>query len=468
MTAMSETKKAALSGKYVAYSEYKDSGVEWLGEIPSHWKVKKIKHFGRVLGGFAFKSGDFIKQGYPVIKITNVSHLVMSFNEQAYLPEKFAHENAEYIAQPNSLIFAMTRPIIAGGIKVAKMPKLEKMPLINQRVGFLKIEDENITDYILFSSLSNSFIAQFENNMTITNQPNISSEGIESVSLPFPPKNELEKIVTFLDHETAKIDTLIEKQQQLIELLKEKRQAVVSHAVTKGLNPDAPMKDSGVEWLGEVPEHWDVVKCAYLGQLFGSETIKEDLIQAEGDIPFIKVSSLSLDSFDLDEKNHFVSSSKVSINKCNSNYVVFPKRGAAIFTNKVNIVREKSFIDPNLMGWKLNNNIKAEYVAYLLKLRGLGDIADVSTVPQINNKHIEPMKFPLPPLGEQEDILNSLLKKNEQFNQLIKESYSATNLLKERRTALISAAVTGKIDVRNWVAPTTSSDTNEAVQKVTA
>ncbi|PSU93976.1 hypothetical protein C0W35_09745 [Photobacterium kishitanii] len=210
----------------------KNSGVEWLGEVPEHWSVKKIKHFGRVIGGFAFKSGDFIKQGYPVVKITNVSHLTMSFNELAYLPETFAHDNSEYIAPPNSLVFAMTRPIIAGGIKVAKMPKLEKMPLINQRVGFLKIEDENLTDYILFSSLSNSFIAQFKNNMTITNQPNISSEGIESVSFPFPPKDELKEITAYLTNNENKFDSLIKKSKEQVHLLTERRTALISAAVT--------------------------------------------------------------------------------------------------------------------------------------------------------------------------------------------------------------------------------------------
>ncbi|HDM8039742.1 TPA: restriction endonuclease subunit S [Vibrio fluvialis] len=210
----------------------KDSGVEWLGEVPEHWQVKKIKHFGRVIGGYAFKSGDFVEQGYPVIKITNVSHLKLSFTEQAFLPEKFSYENSEYIAPQNSLVFAMTRPIISGGIKVAKMPNLEKMPLINQRVGFLKIEDEDLTNFILFSSLSNSFVAQFKNNMTITNQPNISSEGIESVSLPLPPTAELKLITDYLNNNERRFNKLIKKSNNQVELLQERRTALISAAVT--------------------------------------------------------------------------------------------------------------------------------------------------------------------------------------------------------------------------------------------
>ncbi|WP_417883419.1 restriction endonuclease subunit S [Vibrio rumoiensis] len=210
----------------------KDSGVEWLGEVPEHWQIKKIKHFGRVIGGYAFKSGDFVEQGYPVIKITNVSHLKLSFTEQAFLPEKFSYENSEYIAPQNSLVFAMTRPIISGGIKVAKMPKLEKMPLINQRVGFLKIEDEDLTNFILLSSLSNSFVAQFKNNMTITNQPNISSEGIESVSLPLPPTAELKLITDYLNNNERRFNKLIKKSNNQVEFLQERRTALISAAVT--------------------------------------------------------------------------------------------------------------------------------------------------------------------------------------------------------------------------------------------
>jgi type I restriction enzyme S subunit len=122
----------------------------------------------------------------------------------------------------------------------------------------------------------------------------LSTQQISPYKSVIPSRVEQRNITIFLDHETAKIDNLIEKQQQLIELLKEKRQAVISHAVTKGLNPDVPMKDSGVEWLGEVPQHWNVVKGGYIGRLFGSESVSESSVSDFGQLPFIKVSTLSL------------------------------------------------------------------------------------------------------------------------------------------------------------------------------
>ena len=210
----------------------KESGVEWLGEVPAHWEVKKIKHFGRVKGGFAFKSGDFVEAGYPVLKISNISHLSLNFDDASFLPNTYAEIYSEYKAGRNSLAFAMTRPIISGGIKVARVPNSDKMPLINQRVGFLELDDEFLLEFILFSSMSNSFSSQFSNNMTITNQPNISSEGIESVSIPIPPRNELVEIVDKLKTIEIEFEELQRLTESQVELLQERRTALISAAVT--------------------------------------------------------------------------------------------------------------------------------------------------------------------------------------------------------------------------------------------
>ncbi len=203
--------------------------------------------------------------------------------------------------------------------------------------------------------------------------------------------------------------------------------------------------------LGEVPEHWEVVKGGYIGQLFGSESISEDKVVEDGEVPFIKVSTLTTEGFEISKPKWFINR-KIDkyINK-RSGYIVFPKRGAAIYTNKVNVVYTPSVIDPNLMGWILNKSAINEFIALVLKTRRLDDIADVSTVPQINNKHINPEKFPLPPIEEQRRIVDHLRKKTSAFEKLIYLAEEQIQLMQERRTALISAAVTGKIDVRDWV-----------------
>jgi type I restriction enzyme S subunit len=164
----------------------KDSGVEWLGKVPEHWEVKRIKHFGKVIGGFAFKSTDFTDEGYPVIKISNVSHLSFDWGDSSFLPLNFSFMHKEYLAPNGALVFAMTRPVISGGIKVTLLDD-DSAPLVNQRVGFMVVKNKDMARYILISTQSSAFLAHFVNNMTVTNQPNISSEGIESIYIPVPP-----------------------------------------------------------------------------------------------------------------------------------------------------------------------------------------------------------------------------------------------------------------------------------------
>ena len=201
-------------------------------------------------------------------------------------------------------------------------------------------------------------------------------------------------------------------------------------------------KGSGVEWVGQVPKHWSLIKGGYIGSVFGSEPISEDLVVDEGILPFIKVSDLSSNGLGCDSFQWFVEKSKAKSCRKQKNYIVFPKRGAAIFTNKVNIITVDSIIDPNLMGWKISNIGIVKFIALLLKSRGLKDIADVSTVPQINAKHILPEKFPIPPVAEQQQIANFLDHETAKIDTLIEKQQQLIKLLKEKRQAVISHAVT--------------------------
>lgn len=209
----------------------KDSGVEWLGQVPEHWSVKRLKDFSTIVGGYAFKSTDFQDTGYPVVKISNVSHLEIDWSDKSYLPPLFAEEYKEYIAPKGALVFAMTRPVIKGGIKVFMMNE-ECAPLINQRVGFMKVKSHNTSMFLLRASLSAPFLAQFINNMTVTNQPNISGEGIGNVKVSFPPRAELLKINNFLNDIESKYGLLITKNIEQIQLLQERKTALISAAVT--------------------------------------------------------------------------------------------------------------------------------------------------------------------------------------------------------------------------------------------
>ena len=420
--------------KYQTYPAYKDSGVEWFGKVPEHWYPLRFKY---VISEKKKTSNANLDAGS-----ISFGKVIYKNNENLSTETKDSYQEVlagEFLINPLNLNYDLLSlrtalstinvVVSTGYIVLLCEQRLVKnyvrWLLYQFDVAHMKTLGAGVRQTINFSDIGNSFFLE-------------------------PSPEEQQKIAQFLDHETAKIDTLIEKQQRLIELLKEKRQAVISHAVTKGLNPNAPMKPSGVEWLGDVPVGWDILKGGLIGRLFGSESVSDENVKSEGDIPFIKVSTLSLDGVTLGEIDFFVDSSLSKQIKTNINYLVFPKRGAAIFTNKVNIVSVDSVIDPNLMGWEIGHKAKTEFIAHLLKLRGLADIADVSTVPQINNKHISPLKFPIPPIDEQDSIIDFLKLQTKRIDSLIEKSNSAIELMQERRTALISAAVTGKIDVREW------------------
>lgn len=434
--------------KYEQYAEYQDSGVEWLGRIPSHWDVVPIKHLAILNPKKSTLSQDLMSDECSFVPMEKLKFNSLVLDEKKVI--KDVYDGYTYFENEDILVAKVTPCFENNNTTIAK-DLINGVGFGSSEIFVLRVNNKVNNRYLFYRLLETIFISVATAAMTgAGGLRRVPAETINTYSIAVPNIDEQTQIANFLDHETAQIDTLIDKQQTLIQLLKEKRQAVISHAVTKGLNPDAPMKDSGVEWLGDVPEHWEVMKGAFIGQLFGSESVPENQVVKEGILPFIKVSTLSRDGFELQEPEWFVSARVAKNYKTRTSYVVFPKRGAAIFTNKVNVVNEPSLIDPNLMGWQINEKALSKYIALLLKTRKLDDIADVSTVPQINNKHINPEKFPLPPIKEQQEILDYIDGRLITFDDLIDKAEQAIQLMQERRTTLISAAVTGKIDVRGW------------------
>ncbi len=288
---------------------------------------------------------------------------------------------------------------------------------------------------------------------------NLDSDAYLLESFAFPSFEEQQKIANFLDHETAKIDTLITKQEKLIELLKEKRQAVISHAVTKGLNPDAPMKDSGVEWLGDVPEHWVVAQLKINTVLmqtgpFGSQLHAEDYV--EGGIPLINPAHMIDGKIipDMKVTVDIETQERLCRHKLSKGDIIFARRGE---------LGRCAIVQSNQVGWlcgtgslkaTLNERLIPEY-AYLL-ITSEGVTAELSleskgsTMDNLNTETLGKIRTPVPPTQEQLAILDYVNDVSGKYKRLIENAVLAIKLMKERKTALISAAVTGKIDVRDW------------------
>jgi type I restriction enzyme S subunit len=320
-----------------------------------------------------------------------------------------------------------------------------------------------IGGYLFWTILSEYFSAFAVLESDRVAMPKINRESLKQLSVPMPTTVEQIAISTFLDHETAKIDALIAEQQRLIELLQEKRQAVISHAVTKGLNPDAPMKDSGIEWLGEVPEHWEVrpLKSAILKIEQGWSPQCESYPAEEGEWGVLKVGCVNGDGFNAEEQKalpreikplpeYEVMEGDILASRGNTLELV----GQAAFIPKV---RERLMLSDLLYRFRpqperaagefLVRALRSGYGRFQIERSATGTSASMKKVSQGGLKNL---LIALPPLGEQHAILTSTSTMTAQIDRLSDEARSAITLLQERRSALISAAVTGQIDVRGF------------------
>ncbi|WP_269512526.1 restriction endonuclease subunit S [Acinetobacter baumannii] len=424
--------------KYQKYAEYQDSGIEWLGEIPNSWQVKKLKY---------------------LCKVTTGNKDTVNAVEDGKYPFFVRSQTVERI---NSIGADCEAVLTAGdGVGVGKVYHYYKGKFdFHQRVYMLYDFGDVIGRFVYYYLSSNFYKVALEGNAKST---------VDSLRLPqflnfafsLPTIKEQDWIVDFLDHETAKIDTLIAKQEKLIELLKEKRQAVISHAVTKGLNPNVPMKNSGVEWLGEVPEHWVIPRLKQLIK-YGS-SISYGIVQPgdaldEG-IPFIQTTNISKGSFELQDfqKTSVAIESNYPRSRLEGGEVILGIRasiGAAFVVpmsfKGVNLSRGIARIIPNAL-------LKSDFLVWYFKSNAVdqywGLSKQGSTFSEVSIETVRELSVVVPPIDEQEKISEFLSFELGKLERLISSAENQKLLLLERRTALISAAVTGKIDIRNWQAP---------------
>ena len=255
------------------YDNYKNSGVEWLGEIPEHWEVKKLKHLIQSKTGFAFQSDKFSDEGIPLIRISDLNESgIVLLDKAPKLPRKNEKYLKEYGLKRNDILFAMTGGTIG---KVATYNQ-DTPALLNQRVCLFRIYDKNLRK-IVYYWMQTLYWKNYIDLKSIGGaQPNISDVTVLNLQI-FVSNNQEEQtaIAHFLDDKTTKIDQAIAIKQKQIELLKERRQILIHKAVTRGLNDNVKLKDSGVEWIGEIPEGWEVKRLKYVANLVSDKMISK-------------------------------------------------------------------------------------------------------------------------------------------------------------------------------------------------
>lgn len=453
---------------FPAYPDYRDSGVEWVGNIPDHWSVSPIKRAFKIEGGSTPPVDDVNWDGdiawVTPADLSGLSSIFLDASKRTITSVGLASCGTPLLPV-GSLILSTRAPIGSLAIALISM-------CINQGCKGLVPYANSSAAYFAFVLLTAK--TELNNRGRGSTFLEISGDELSRFSVPTPPFAEQTQIARFLGHETARIDALIEEQQSLIELLKEKRQAVISHAVTKGLDPTVQMKDSGVEWLGEVPAHWEAnalnkltvkITNGYVGPT-------RDILVESG-VPYVQATHIKKGVVNFDDA-YFVTpewSMKMRKSILQEADVLIVQTGAG--TGDVGVVssREVGYNCHALIILQAEKNIlSGVFLGQVLQSRfGQSVLYSIRTGgmhPHLNCGEVKFVKIPVPPLSEQEEISDFVKTFSEQAEMLIIEAGSTMNLLQERRSALISAAVTGKIDVRGWQPPASASSPESAQEAV--
>ena len=433
------------------YPEYRSSGVQRLGDIPAHWEARRLKYcVRRTTDAVAGPEFDL-----PYVGLEQVASWTgrLCFSEQAQSITGLAN-----VFQPGDVLFGKLRPYLA------KVVRAESPGMCTGELLVLR-PDGAAQGYLFYSLLSPEFIAVVDASTYGAKMPRASWEFIGNLPILVPPSAEQRAIAAFLDRETARIDALIARKERQIELLEEKRAALISHAVTKGLDPNVPMKDTGIEWLGEMPAHWEVVPLKHITVPgrdavrtgpFGSQLLASEMVG--GTIKVYNQRSVL-------DKNFCRGENYVSREKYAELSAFGVSPGDLLVTTRGTIGRcaivpeeaELGILHPCLMRVRPEPaKMRAEYLATLIQDSVLVRtqlllMSNATTIDVIYSDSLKRVQMPLPPRREQDLILAHLDQVDEKAGMLSKQVGDSIGILREFRTALISAAVTGKIDVRGEV-----------------
>lgn len=456
--------------KYPTYPKYKDSGVEWLGEIPEEWKVNRISSLSSDESN-SFIDGDWIESPYITdsgIRLLQTGNIGIGYyKEQGFRyisVESFLELNCTEVRVGDILICRLAEPV--GRACIA--PDLGERMITSVDVCILKPSINICSKYFVFFFSSTVYLAYLESICRGGTRDRIARSILGAIRVPLPPFSTQQIIATFLDTETAKIDGLIKDYEELITLLQEKRQALISHAVTRGLSelvsPDDPefgewakpvkFKDSGVEWLGEIPEDWEVWKVAHVFSTSSGTTPPADEDKwYGGTIPWITTGELREEEIWETEKNITTEAiSRFSALKIVSpGCLIIAMYGATI--GRLAINRVPATMNQACCALFPTEDISVSYSYYYFQIAKeyLVLLSTGGGQPNISQEKIRGFPIPLPSFPMQQVIASFLDSQILKIDTLISETESAVSLLKEHRSALITNAVTGKINVEALV-----------------
>lgn len=440
------------------YPKYKPSGVEWLGEVPEGWEILPIKRIVRIkITDGPHETPEFFENGVPFISAEAIKDNKIDFSLMRGYISNELHEIYKKKASPqkNDILFVKSGATTGNVAKVVDDIEFDIWsPLALIRSDSYKV----LPDYLFSLIQSIEFRKQVEMSWSFGTQQNIGMNVIEKLMCTIPPLPEQHAIAAFLDHETVRIDALIEKKKRQIELLQEKRSALISNAVTKGLDPNAKMKNSGIEWLGEVLEGWIVTPLKYLTieQLkYGSN---DATTSNNKNFPrYVRITDINSNGTLRDET--FLSLPEYIAREfiLQTGDILFARSGATVGKS---FIYDESWGRCCYAGYLVRfrsdkRKILPYFIYYFTNSRNYWDWISIvniqSTIQNVSGDKYANLEIPLPPLSEQNVIVAFVDRETAQIDGIIEKINGSLEKLNEYRIALISAAVTGKIDVRQEI-----------------
>ena len=416
------------------YESYKDSGTPWIGQIPSHWEVKRGKFTTAILAGFAFNSDNFTTdEGYmPLIRIRDINSPTTEMNYNGDYPEA-------YVIRKGDILIGMD-----GDFNVAEW--CGEDALLNQRV--CKIEDtKKMSSKFAYYLLPRPL--QLLNDVCYaTTVKHLSTYDVMGLFLPIPPLDEQTAIVEYLDKKCGSIDKVIATQERRIERLGELKQSIITEAVTRGINPNVPLKDSGIDWIGKIPEHWEAIPLKFTGSFGNGLTYHpEDVVESDG-ILVLRSSNIQDDVLDF-EDTVFVKSCPEFLMVRPGDIIICSRNGSASLVGKCAMVEEEinATFGAFMMRYRPYQNPKFGFYLLQAALKMYKGLYSTTTINQLTMGVIAQIHVAIPPIAEQTAIAEYLDRKCARIDSAISKAKREVDLLREFKQSVITEAVTGKIKV---------------------
>ena len=437
--------------KYPKYPAYKDSGVEWIGEIPNDWVLTQLKWTTSIMKGKVPKNieTDFSE--------TNdyLPYLSMEFLRGETSKQWVRFDNSTFLVDEGETL------LLWDGSNAGEFIK-SRRGILSSTVALVHCNKVNHNFLFYFCKAAEYKLKELTVGMGI---PHVDGDLLKSLIMPFPLNEEQVSIGNFLDCKTAIIDRLVLKEQQIINLLKAKRQSIITNSVTKGLDSKVPMKDSNVEWVGKIPEHWNIQKLKRIFQVLNGSTPRSDNpLYWNGNIIWVTPEDLSLTVSPVICKSSRQITAE-GYDSCGTNLV--PKGSIIVSTRApigyVKISGVELCTNQGCRSLVKKTEANENYFFYYLYCFGsvLNSLGRGSTFAELSSENLKMFQISIPPIEEQLTITQFLASETSKIDGLISKHLKLIDLLKEYKTSLITQAVTGKIDVRGFTLPTTSSDANQ-------